>query len=83
MAAYLLFALAPQKDTRDYETRLDEAYNKYEKVVLQIDADFAPDLLDLATDVTSEAASVYTEVGMQAEILLVTDIIKNVLIEKP
>ena len=83
MAAYLLFALTPQKDTRDYETRLDEAYNKYEKVVLQIDADFAPDLLDLANDVTSEAASVYTEVGMQAEILLVTDIIKNVLIEKP
>lgn len=82
-ADYLLFGLVSNQDNRDYETRLEDVYQKYEKAVLQFDQNLASELLDLANDVTSETASVYTEIGMQAGILFMRDIIKNLIIDEP
>lgn len=35
---YLLFGLGPDEDTRDYEERLDELYNKFEEAVRKYDS---------------------------------------------
>lgn len=41
IADYLLFGLGPDEDTRDYEERLDELYNKFEGASCEISvADF-------------------------------------------
>ena len=78
---YLLFGLGPDEDTRNYEERLDEAYLEFEKVVFQYDTDSHSKLLDLANAMTCETASVYTEIGLQAGILLMKDLIQNVGID--
>ena len=36
LADYILYGLAPNKDTRDYETRLDDVYEKYKKAVFNL-----------------------------------------------
>lgn len=78
IADYLLFGLAPDEDTRDYETRLEEVYEKYEKAVFQSEKKSTPELLDLSNDVTCETASVYLEIGIQVGFLLIMDIIRNI-----
>ena len=35
---FLLFGLGPDEDTRDYEERLDELYNKFEEAVRKYDS---------------------------------------------
>jgi len=77
LADYILYGLAPNKDTRDYETRLDDVYEKYKKAVFNFDDSPTPELLDLANEMTEETASVYMEIGIQTGILLMLDIIKN------
>ena len=69
VADYLLFGLGPDKDDRSYEERLDEIYMRFE-------------LLDLCNELSSETASVYTEIGLQAGILLMMDMIGNMNQEK-
>lgn len=78
---YLLFGLGPDEYTRNYEERLDEAYLEFEKVVFQYDTDSHSKLLDLANAMTCETASVYTEIGLQAGILLMKDLTQNVGID--
>ena len=65
VADYLLFGLGPDEDDRSYEERLDEIYMRFEKAVGKY-------------DLSSETASVYTEIGLQAGILLMMDIVKNI-----
>ena len=77
VADYMLFGLRPDKDDRDYETRLEEVYSKYEEAVKRHDDETVSDLLDLANDMTSETASVYMELGLQAGILLMKDMDQN------
>ena len=74
---FLLFGLGPDEDTRDYEERLDELYNKFEEAVRKYDSNPTSELLDLSNELTSETASVYMEIGVQAGILLMMDMIKN------
>lgn len=81
IADYLQFGLAPQKETRDYNTRLDEAYDKFEKEVCHHDKDGHMNLLDLANDMENEAGSVYLEVGIQVGVLLAKDMIQNISTE--
>ena len=77
IADYLLFGLGPDKDERSYEERLDEVYMKFEKAVQKYDKSKTSELLDLCNEVSSETASVYMEIGLQAGMLLMVDMIKN------
>ena len=82
IADYLLFGLGPDEDDRSYEERLDEPYMRFEKAVEKYDKCKTADLLDLCNEVSSETASVYMEIGLQAGILLMTDIMRNASREK-
>ncbi len=82
VADYLLFGLGPDKDDRSYEERLDEIYMRYEKAVGKYDKNPTSELLDLCNELSSETASVYTEIGLQAGILLMMDMIKTAGREK-
>lgn len=77
VADYLLFGLAPNEDTRDYETRLDDTYEEFEKLALQCEKEKQFDLLNLANAMSSEVASIYTEIGLQAGIMLMADMAQN------
>ena len=78
IADYLLFGLGPDEDDRSYEERLDEVYMKFEKAVEKYDKSKTSELLDLCNEVSSETASVYMEIGLQAGILLMVDMMRNV-----
>ena len=82
VADYLLFGLGPDKDDRSYEERLDEIYMRFEKAVRKYDKNPTSELLDLCNELSSETASVYTEIGLQAGILLMMDMIKTAGREK-
>lgn len=77
VADYLLFGLGPDEDTRDYEERLDELYNKFEEVVRKYDSNPTSELLDLSNELTSETASVYTEIGLQLGDAFILDMTNN------
>ena len=78
IADYLLFGLGPDEDDRSYEERLDEPYMRFEKAVEKYDKSKTSELLDFCNEVNSETASVYMEIGVQAGILLMVDIVKNI-----
>lgn len=78
VADYLLFGLAPNEDTRDYETRLDDTYEEFEKLALKCEKKKQFELLNLANAMSSEAASVYTEIGLQVGIMLMADLAQNI-----
>ena len=82
IADYLLFGQGPDEDDRSYEERLDEPYMRFEKAVEKYDKSKTSELLDLCNEVSSETASVYMEIGVQAGILLMVDMIKNMSVEK-
>ena len=82
VADYLLFGLGPDEDDRSYEERLDEIYMRFEKAVGKYDENPTSELLDLCNELSSETASVYTEIGLQAGILLMMDMIRNMNQEK-
>ena len=77
VADYLLFGLGPDEDDRSYEERLDEIYMRFEKTVGKYDENPTSELLDLCNELSSETASVYMEIGLQAGILLMVDMIRN------
>lgn len=82
VADYLLFGLGPDEDDRSYEERLDEIYMRFEKAVGKYDKNPTSELLDLCNELSSETASVYTEIGLQASILLMMDMIRNMTEKK-
>ena len=82
IADYLLFGQGPDEDDRSYEERLDEPYLRFEKAVEKYDKSKTSELLDLCNEVSSETASVYMEIGLQAGILLMMDVVKNISREK-
>lgn len=75
---YLLFGIGPDEDNRSYEERLDDLYVKFEKAVKKYDNRPTSELLDLSNELSSETASVYTEIGLQAGMLLMKDMLENV-----
>lgn len=83
IADYLLFGVGPDPDDRSYEERLEEPYRRFEKAVAKYDKNPASELLDLSNEITSEAVSVYTEIGIQLGILLMQDVIRNISREEP
>lgn len=78
VADYLLFGLGPDEDDRSYEERLDEIYMRFEKAVGKYDKNPTSELLDLCNELSSETASVYMEIGLQAGILLMVDMVRNI-----
>lgn len=82
IADYLLFGLGPDEDDRSYEERLDEVYMKFEKAVEKYDKSKTSELLELCNEMSSETASVYMEIGLQAGILLMADMVKNISVER-
>lgn len=79
---YLMFGLPPEVEARDYNTRLDEQYDKFEKAIRQNNTDETIKLLDLANEMENETGSVYLEIGIQVGFLLVKDMIQNIGEEK-
>ena len=75
---YLLFGIGPNEDNRSYEERLEEPYTRFEKEVAKHDPSPSSKLLDLSNELTSETASVYTEIGLQIAMVLMKDVIKNI-----
>ena len=82
IADYLLFGLGPDEDNRGYEERLEEPYMRFEKAVAKYDKNPNSELLELSNEITSETASVYTEIGLQVGMLLMKNMIKNISIKK-
>lgn len=78
IADYLLFGLGPDEDNRDYEERLEEPYMRFEKAVAKYDKNPNSELLELSNEITSETASVYTEIGLQVGMLLMKDMLENI-----
>ena len=78
IADYLLFGLGPDEDNRDYEERLEEPYLRFEKAVAKYDKNPNSELLELSNEITSETASVYTEIGLQVGMLLMKEMAENV-----
>ena len=74
---YLLFGIGPDSDERSYEERLEEPYTRFEEEVAKHDPNPGSKLLDLSNELTSETASVYTEIGVQIAMVLMKDVIKN------
>lgn len=82
IADYLLYGMVPDRDDRNYETRLDDADLAYEKVAKQYDEDGASVLLSAANELVNENASVYMELGLQAGFLLIADLFQNIWRER-
>ena len=61
---------------------MDDLYIKFEKAVKKYDNSPTSELLDLSNELSSETASVYAEIGLQAGILLMKDMVKNISIQK-
>lgn len=78
VADYLLYGMIPDRDSRSYEVRLDDADLAYEKIAKQYDEDGASVLLSAANELANENASVYMELGLQAGFLLITDLFQNI-----
>lgn len=82
VADYLLFGLAPEKETKNYKERIEKITSEYDAVVEKYDKRPTSELLDVASAMTIEVASVYTEIGLQAGILLMKDMIQNLGINR-
>lgn len=82
IADYMLFGLGPDEDTRTYEERLDDLYDKFDEAVKKYDPNTTSELLNLSNEITSETASVYTEIGLQIGMLLALDMVNNIRREK-
>ena len=77
IADYLLFGVGPDEDGRSYEERLEEPFMRFEEAVAKYDESPTCELLDLTNEISSETASVYTEIGLQVGILLMKNVIEN------
>ena len=77
VADYLLFGNGPDEDDRSYEERMEEIYLRFEKRAISEYPNPTSELLDLCNELTSETASVYMEIGVQAGVLLMQDLAKN------
>lgn len=82
IADYLLYGTIPEREERDYESRLDAADLAYERVAKHYDEDGASVLLSAANELVNENACVYMELGLQAGFLLLTDMFQNIQREK-
>lgn len=81
VAGYLLFGENQTEETKDYETRLDEAYESFDKGICKYDTEEQKYLSEIVNDLLGEAISVYMEIGLQSGILLMQDMALNIEVE--
>lgn len=74
---FLLYGSPVDGVVKDSETRMNEAYHKFDKRVLHYVQEDHEKLMDYANELVSEATDVYTGIGLQAGILIMMDIVKN------
>lgn len=82
MADYLLFGENRAKETRDYETRLNEAYQKYEEYIRKYEKEQQKEIGEVVDELIGEITNIYMEIGLQTGILFMQDMTRNVEIEK-
>ena len=82
LADYFLYGQGPEKEKRDYDTRMKDAFEAFEKVVEQCTGERQGAIVDAANELVEEATHVYMEIGMELGLLLVEDAIHNVKKEK-
>lgn len=78
VADYVLKGQTIEQENQSYETRLDNAYYKYEATARTYAEEKASKLIDSANEMASVTADVYTEIGIQAGILLIQDFLRNI-----
>lgn len=79
---YLIFGIGPDEDSRSYEERLESLFKKFEEAVKKYDNNPTSELVDIVNELTSETASVYAEIGLQAGLLLIKDMVENTAADK-
>lgn len=77
ITSYLLYGQVEEPDTRDYETRLNEAFAEFDEEALKLDKRQPPKLLDKVNALVSEAEDIYTEIGLKTGILLMNDLMED------
>lgn len=77
IADYLLYGDNPPREIWDYETRLNEAYLRYEKMTAAYGGDKKSALLEAADDLVSKTGAVYMEMGLQAGAMLLWDLLRH------
>ena len=82
VADYLLYGMIPEREERDYTSRLEAADSAFETVAKHYGEDGASELLSAANELVNENASIYMELGLQAGLLLLTDLFRNLCREK-
>lgn len=61
----MFFCLGPDEDNEDYEEHLEVLYMRFEKVIAKYGKNPNSELLELSSEITSETAGVYTEIGLK------------------
>lgn len=77
ITSYLLYGQIEEPDTRDYQTRLNEAFAEFDEEALKLDKRQPPKLLDKVNALVSEAEDIYTEIGLKTGILLMKDLMDD------
>lgn len=71
-----------ERDERDYEQRMKDAYHKFEEKAKKFEEGYPPVLPDYANELVSDAQEIYMEIGLQSGILLALDVLKNINFNK-
>lgn len=74
---HLLYGYEPDTDIPDYESRMNKAFEEYEKVAEKYGADDKSELMDSATALTEVVSAVYMEIGFQTGLLFMQEVYHN------
>ncbi len=77
LAEYLLYEKSYNDPTESYDTRMDNAFNDFDKDVEKYCSDNQEKISNSATNLTRETSEIYTEIGLQAGFLIMMDMMKN------
>lgn len=78
LADYFLYGQGPAKESRDYDTRMKDAFAAFEKVAGQCTKEQKEAMIDAANELVEEATHVYMEIGMELGLLLVGDALHKI-----
>ena len=78
LSDYLLFGLQSDMNTKNYKYSSIENRLRLEKAIARCDKSERDELLKLSDEMAKETADVYMEIGLQAGMLLMVDILHNV-----
>ncbi|AFS77518.1 hypothetical protein Curi_c04430 [Gottschalkia acidurici 9a] len=79
---YLLYQEKTQGEDKDYEIRMDKAFEEFEKVALTYDDDRKSKLINSMNRLASEITDVYTEIVIKVGFLIMLDMMKKMDIDR-